>query len=928
MLSSNNKQLQERPVTMIKAPSRHRLWSPMFIFAKLLLTILILETGVMLLLPLLLPESLGLIRVIADAVLLTILSAPIIWVLIARPLRAAAESEMTRSKATLEYLVEAVINFDDSGCIESLNPAAERMFGYRPAEIIGRNITEIIPDAELKDRDSLVTLTENDPLRNWSARRTTSGSGKEKECFPIELSLSPLYLLGRWTYIAIIHDITERKRMEACMSEQKEFVDNLVQNSVIPTFVLSPGHQVLLWNKACEELTGVKAETMLENEKPWEAVFGFKRPFLAEMVIDSSIDPLAHYTTFGKSALIPEGLVAEQWYRNLNGSDRYLLLNAAPIRNSSGRLLAVVETLQDMTERKRYEEQLEYQATHDQLTGLPNRNLLGDRIQQSLLTSSRNHHQVAIMFIDLDFFKFINDSLGHTSGDEVLKVIATRLTDCLRAGDTVARLGGDEFVVVISEPSVTEYAGAIAGKIQKTISEPIRIDEHEFVVMCSLGISIFPRDGSDVQSLMKNADVAMYRAKDLGRNNFQFYASEMNVASLAHMTMERHLRKAIERNEFFLHYQPKVSLATGLMTGMEALLRWRSPELGMVSPANFIPLAEETGLIEQIGEWVIRTACTQNKAWQDAGLPALRVATNLSVRQFRQSDIGAIIKRTLEETGLDARYLEIEITESLIMQNSEQVLSLLKEVKGLGIHLTMDDFGTGYSSLSYLNRLPFDSLKIDISFVRDITSNPNSAAIAKAIIAMAHSLHLKVIAEGVETEGQLHYLQTLHCDEIQGYYFSRPLPAEEFGQLLIEWRCLELWKDQHPDKQKTILVVDDEEHVISMVRRLLYLDGYEVLSARSAREGFEFLANNRVAVVLCDQWMPEMNGSEFLGKVKELYPDSVRILMSGNADLGSVTNAVNEGEIFKFITKPWQDELFRKSIHKAFKQSESLVGRG
>jgi len=888
----------------------------------LLLTIFVIEACIMFILPYLVPNDLGVLRDLADAILLSMLSAPFIWLLVARPLRAAVEYEMTRSKATLEYLVEAVINFDRQGIIESLNPAAEKIFGYLSEEITGRKIFELIPDAEavLLCPACWITLDDGFP----GARHEAVGCRKSGERFPLEISVSPLTLQGRRTRIAIIHDITERKQMEAHLSERKEFAESLVQNSVIPTFVLGPDHRVLLWNRACEELTGVKAESMLESDEPCKVLFGHKRPVLAEMVMDGSIEPHLYYSTFGRSALIPEGLIAEQWYRNLNGSDRYLLLNAAPIRNSTGELLAVIETIQDMTERKRYEEQLEYQATHDQLTGLPNRNLLGDRINQALLNSTRNRFQVAVMFADLDVFKYINDSLGHNLGDEVLKIVAKRIADCMRAGDTVARLGGDEFVVVISDPSAADGAAKIAHKIQKTISEPIMLNEQELVVTCSIGISIFPKDGGDAQALMQNADVAMYRAKELGRNGFQFYAAEMNMASLAHMTMEKHLRKALERDELSLHYQPKVSLFTGLMTGMEALLRWRSPELGMVSPANFIPLAEETGLIEPIGEWVLRTACAQNKAWQDAGLPALRVATNLSVRQFRQTDISRVIRRTLEETGLEPGYLELEITESLVMQDSDRVLTILNEVKDMGIHLTMDDFGTGYSSLSYLNRLPFDKLKIDLSFVRDITSNPNSAAIAKTIIAMAHSLRLKVIAEGVETEGQLNYLLDLKCDEIQGYYFSRPIPASEFGELLGNSRCLRLRKDDVHGPGKTILVVDDEEQVISMLQQLLSLDGYRLLAAGSAAEGFELLANNRVAVVMSDQWMTGMNGSEFLTRVKELYPDTVRILMSGSADLVSVTHAVNKGAIYKILTKPWDNDFFRDTVQKAFNHHELL----
>jgi len=911
----------------METTSKRRLWGPVGIFAKVLLTISVLETIIMFLLPYLLPKNVGFLREITDAILLAILSAPFIWFLIARPLRFAAESEMTRSNATLSFLVEAVINFDEQGTIESLNPAAEKMFGYKPSEILGRSIIELIPDAALHDRNSPLQCAKNTTEIGLNARRTTSGCNKEKENFPIEVSISPHHLQGQWTYTAIIHDITEHNRMEASLLEQKEFVDNLVQNSVIPTFVISPDHKVLLWNRACEELTGIKAKTMLKNDEPWNALFGFKRPTLAEIILSGSFEPYPDYNAFGRSALIPEGLFAEQWYRNFNGSDRYLLLNAAPIRNTTGELIAVVETLQDMTERKRYEEQLEYQVNHDQLTGLPNRNLLADRIRQTLLVAQRTHNQVAVIIIDLNQLKFINDNLGHDSGDEALKVIADRLTSCMRAGDTVARQGGDEFVIIISNATAADSAALVAEKIQKSLALPFSINEHELIITCSMGISVFPKDGKDAYTLMKNADVAMYRAKEMGRNNYQFFAEEMNARSLMRMAMEKHLRRALDRNELSLHYQPKVSLLSGHITGMEALLRWNSPELGMVSPASFIPLAEETGLIEQIGEWVLRTACAQNKDWQDTGLTAMTVAVNLSVRQFRQTNIADVISQILRDTGLDPRFLELEITESLILQNSDSVITILNEIKEMGISLTMDDFGTGYSSLSYLKRFPFDKIKIDQAFVRDITSNPNSAAIAKTVIAMAHGLHLKVIAEGVETEGQLQYLRDNNCDEIQGYFFSRPIPAGNFEELLRSGRSLNIGEEKTSSGRKTILVVDDEPAVTAMFEKLLSLDGYHVLTAGNAAEGFDQLAVNPVSVVISDHRMPGISGIEFLSRVKALYPEVVRIIVTGYADIGSITEAINQGAVYKFIMKPWKYDFVRTIIGEAFEYNEYLNGK-
>jgi diguanylate cyclase (GGDEF)-like protein/PAS domain S-box-containing protein len=881
----------------------------------------------MFLMPIVLPDAPKFIRDVVDALSLAALSAPFIWVLIARPLRNAALIEMNRTKTVMETIVDAVINFDRSGTIESLNPAAEKLIGFASGEVVGQNISELIPGITPDIRSANVSVDANESCEGLRKDTETFVCPGGKSCFPVEISISPSHLQGQLSYVAIIHDITKRKQMEAAISEQKEFLENLLQNSVVPTFVMSPDRRIMLWNSACEELTGVKASIMIGTDEPWKVLFDHKRPVLAEMVIDGPIEPPKYYSSFGKSMDISEGLTAEQWYRNLNGRDRYLLLNAAPIRNSKGELLAVIQTLQDITERKQYEEQLEYQVNHDQLTGLPNRNLLADRIRQTLLVAQRTHNQVAVIIIDLNQFKFINDNLGHDAGDKALKVIAERLTSCMRAGDTVARQGGDEFVIIISNPTAADNAALVAEKIQESLALPFSINEHELIITCSMGISVFPKDGEDALTLMKNADVAMYRAKEMGRNNFQFFAEEMNARSLTRMTMEKHLRRALDRNELSLNYQPKVSLLSGHITGMEALLRWNSPELGMVSPASFIPLAEETGLIEQIGEWVLRTACAQNKDWQDAGLTAMTVAVNLSVRQFRQTNIADVISQILRDTGLDPRFLELEITESLILQNSDSVITILNELKEMGSSLTMDDFGTGYSSLSYLKRFPFDKIKIDQSFVRDITSNPNSAAIAKTVIAMAHGLHLKVIAEGVETEGQLQYLRDNNCDEMQGYFFSRPIPAGNFEELLRSGSSLNIGEEKTCSGRKTILVVDDDPAVTAMFEKFLSLDGYHVLTAGSAAEGFDQLAINPVSVVISDQRMPGISGIEFLSRVKALYPEVVRIIVTGYADIGSITEAINQGAVFKFIMKPWKYDFVRTIIGEAFEYNEYLNGK-
>lgn len=438
------------------------------------------------------------------------------------------------------------------------------------------------------------------------------------------------------------------------------------------------------------------------------------------------------------------------------------------------------------------EERLQYLAHHDELTGLPNRTLFLDRLQQAMAHSGRDKNKVIVMFLDLDRFKVINDTLGHEVGDELLLAVAERLTNCVRGEDTVARFGGDEFVVLLTKVKYDQDADVVAKKIIKEIQQSFMLDERELFVTTSIGVSVHPNDGHDAFALIKNADIAMYRAKDQGRNNYQFYASNMNDRATEILNLENGLRRALARDEFILHYQPKIDLKSGKMTGMEALIRWCNPSLGLVPPGQFIPLLEETGLIQAVGEWALHTACLQNKTWQDAGFEPLRVAVNLSARQFRDVDLAAKIFKVLGDTGLDTKWLELEITESLLMENKDVVVDTLRALDQHGVSIALDDFGTGYSSLHYLKRFPIHIVKIDQSFIRDIIVNPDDALITGAIIKMAHTLNMRVVAEGVETKQQLSFLLENRCDECQGYYISKPVSVEAFTKLLEKNFCLDM----------------------------------------------------------------------------------------------------------------------------------------
>ncbi len=537
-----------------------------------------------------------------------------------------------------------------------------------------------------------------------------------------------------------------------------------------------------------------------------EKLFGYTRSEMIGLSIEALV-PERFRTTHAshRSAYISlatptvraMGEGRELFARRKDGTEFATEISLGPLKTEDGDF--VISAVRDVSERKQFETRMLHQATHDPLTSLPNRILFHDILAHAMTRALRTEKLLAVLFLDLDEFKNINDTLGHEYGDLLLKEIAQRLTATLRADDLiarddgmVARQGGDEFTILLQGITVVDNIILIAEKILAVISRPFIVDNHEMHMTASIGITIFPFDDTDIQSLLRNADTAMYRAKESGKNNFQFYTAGMNLLIRERMDIENGLRHALARNELVLHYQPQVDIASGEMIAVEALLRWAHPEKGLIPPDKFIPVAEESGLIVPIGEWVLRTACRQNKAWQNMGLPHIRMAVNLSARQFRQPHLLAVVAKALEDTGLDpyADSLELEVTESVVMKDLEGTISTLNKLHAMGIRLSIDDFGTGYSSMSYLKRFPINTLKIDQSFVRDITTDADDAAIASTIVTLGHSLKLRVIAEGVETAEQLALLREMKCDEIQGYLFSKPLPAEEMETLLRQARRL------------------------------------------------------------------------------------------------------------------------------------------
>ena len=551
-------------------------------------------------------------------------------------------------------------------------------------------------------------------------------------------------------------------------------------NAILITKVGSEARTVEYANPAFEKITGFSSDEVIGNTTAFLLGTDTEQTGLEE------IRAATHERRDGHAVV--------RNYRK-DGSLFWNDLYIAPVKNERGVVTHFVEVMNDVTEAKTYEQQLAHQANFDTLTGLANRNLLQDRLQQAIAKARRDGGVVATMFLDLDNFKVVNDSLGHRVGDELLQQIAVRLTACMRDSDTVARLGGDEFVLVVQAPP--DDADRIEGKytafverLQETIAAPMMLGERPIRPTCSVGISLYPQDADDVETLLRLADAAMYRAKELGRNRFQFFTTEVHDRIQHRLELHSSLRLALERHEFELHYQPQVSLHTGRIAGIEALLRWRHPEKGLIGPAEFIGFAEETGLIIPIGNWVLAEACKQNRRWQDAGLPKVPIAVNMSAKQCERTDYDAVVLDALAAAGLASHYLELEITESISMANPEQSVPLMARLKQTGVTLSIDDFGTGFSNLGYLRRFPVDRLKIDSSFVREIATDSGSLAIIESIITMSHSLNLEVVAEGVESREQLDQLRAHGCDIIQGHYFARPLPCDQLAQLLATHRRL------------------------------------------------------------------------------------------------------------------------------------------
>jgi diguanylate cyclase (GGDEF)-like protein len=615
-----------------------------------------------------------------------------------------------------------------------------------------------------------------------------------------------------------------------------------------------------------------------------------------------------------------------------NDEASYLSLSGYPVFGKRGDFRGYRGIARDISERRRIEERLSYLAQFDTLTGLPNRHLLHDRLTQHLLRARRSLGRVGCMFVDLDRFKNINETYGHSVGDDLLVQMAARLQRCLRAGDTFGRFGGDKFAVLLPDLVRADDAGIVAGKILGSLAAPFELAGRDTFVTVSIGIATCPDDGDSADRLLGNAEAAMYRAKEAGRNGYQFYLPLMNAQAKERLRLEASLRGALERDEFHLEYQPKVDLASGAISGFEALLRWKTAQGENIPPNQFIPVLEDTGLIIPVGELVLEKACRQMRVWHDMGLPPRTVAVNVSARQFQHNDFRATVQRIVNEAAVDPRLLQLELTESLLMLDPEQAVKTLSALKIFGVRLSIDDFGTGFSSLAYLQRFPLDELKIDRAFIRDAIASHNDATIALAIVNLAHSLHLNVVAEGVETEAQIVFLRKHGCDQMQGFYFSRPAPADTCTAMLREDRMLSIPANDDVADTPTALVVDSNPVDLLGMQTLLASLRYRVFTAATAEAGYAILARHTIHVVVTEHGgIGEgslTGGIHFLASVRRLYPQAVRIAI-GNVDSAGhaevLAAAINKAGIHKYLSKSWDASRLRAEVREALPGAQRNV---
>ncbi|MBI4984506.1 MAG: EAL domain-containing protein [Rhodocyclales bacterium] len=783
-----------------------------------------------------------------------------------------------------------------SGLIEDVNGYLLGLLGYRRDEVVGKALWDIGLAKDVAASRQMFAQLLRDNYVRYAHLPLAASDGRSIE---VEF-VSNVYEVGTARVVQCnIRDISEHARALRKLALHAQVFDHSAEAMIIT----DAANNIVTANRAFTVLTGYSLDEVIGS---------------SPNIMKSGRHDADFYRQMW-AALKNQGVwQGEIWNRRKNGEifPEWTTINV--LRDADGRIVSYFAVFSDLSQHKAQEELLRLQH-YDALTGLPNRVLLEDRATEAIAHARHHERYVAVLYANLDHFRIVNESLGHITGDAALRAIARRFADTVRSAGTVSRLSGDGFVILLDDLNDTAPVASMTSALLKAAASPIAIADTEILLSACIGIALYPNDGDDFAALLKNADAALFEARATGRNTYSYFTQDLNLRARHALTMAAELRKAMEQDWFVLHYQPQVDTSNGGITAVEALIRMQHPERGLILPAEFIAIAEETGMIVPIGTWVMREACRQLKRWQQTGRKLI-MAINLSPLQFTDPQLLASIQAVIAEEGVDPRAIELEFTEGAMMHNVKAALAMMTQLKNMGVRLTIDDFGTGHSSLNYLKKFPIDRIKIDQSFVANLTTDPNDASIVQAIVAMARALGVTTIAEGVETESQAGYLRNLHCDSLQGYYLARPAPAVEIEALLGNRQMV-----APRAAARTLLVVDDEENVLHSIRRLLRSEGYRVIIAHSGAEALDLMGKHDVGVILSDQRMPGMTGTELLQKVRKMYPATVRIILSGYSEASTITEAINKGEIYKYVTKPWENEELIALLRKAFVRYEEAT---
>lgn len=823
-----------------------------------------------------------------------------------------ANLQLEQSREKYRILAEYSPNWEfwkaPDGSFIYVSPASLGIAGYAPEEFIA---DPSLMDKIIHAEDRAVWDSHNEAISNVRELRSSSfrihdrtGSERwlEHVCQPV-VDAAGKFLGTRGSN----SDITDRVRAQ----EQLNLAAIVFENAVEGVIIIDADLRILSVNSAFIKLTGYDANEVFGRDPRQLGVIGPESDFYQTLL--DTIDAKGCWQ-------------GEVWQRHKDGRLFPTLTSVSQANDQSGRISHYIVVFSDLSDLKNTEQRLDFLAHHDPLTTLPNRALFHEFLGRAMQQAEQDETLLALLSIDLENFKVINDSLGQRLGDQLLIEASNRLKELLSNVDEISRFGGHEFNILLNQVDSAQGTDLIVQRMIETLSRPFLLQDQNIYIGANVGIALYPCDGQDIETLQRNADTALSQAKMLGRGALRFFSPEMSLLAQQRLTMEADLRHALAEGQLRVYYQPQVDLVNGRLIGLEALVRWQHPVQGLIPPSLFIPLAEESGLIVELGDWMLIAACRQISQWSMSSLNIPRVAVNVSSVQLSRGNLLESVLMVLKETGIQPERLELEITESLVMSDLDSALKTLAEIKALGIRLSMDDFGTGYSSMSYLQQLNVDKLKIDISFIRDMTSDSGKAAIVKAIIALGHGLGLEVLAEGVEETGQAKYLRSLQCDVMQGFLTSRPLSAEDTGEFLASYRPMPIPVSM--EGLRTLLLVDDDANVLTALRRDLRHENYNIITAGNGDEAMSLLAENEVGVILIDHRMTGMSGIELLAKVRAMHPKVVRTVLSGYTELNSLTETINRGEIYRYLDKPWDKKILLEMVREAFRQYAQNAGYG